>query len=147
MHLLAERLVFGDDDWVYWNGVETYQMAPTSPVNSPTFFLSSHLWSIWSDVYHDCYFIVSFDIITFSKTTAVRRSKGTRIERIESFRDLLLPVKGMNTCEFMISVFLLSYIYWGFQRLDSRCTLHRKNWESKKQSSGPLQGIESLWCE
>jgi hypothetical protein len=46
MHLLDEWFIFGGDDWGFLKEVtKTYLMAPMSPLNSPTFFLASHLYS------------------------------------------------------------------------------------------------------
>jgi hypothetical protein len=50
MHILYERFVFGGDDRGFLKEVaKTYLMAPTSPLNTPTFCLSSHLLSMYLD--------------------------------------------------------------------------------------------------
>ncbi len=47
MHLLTERFFFVGDDWGFLQeGMKTYLMAPMSPLNSPTIFPSSHLYSM-----------------------------------------------------------------------------------------------------
>jgi hypothetical protein len=47
MNLVAEWFVFWGDAWGFLKeGVKTHRMAPISPLNSPTFFLSLHLLSI-----------------------------------------------------------------------------------------------------
>ncbi len=52
MHVLVEQCLGGDHWGILKEKVKTYLMAPTSPLNSPTFFLPwlLHIYSLWSHI-------------------------------------------------------------------------------------------------